>query len=53
MTDDLPQWIDRHSVNCFICGELADERECCTGKGGEGSICPRCQTKDRCEGEDD
>lgn len=35
--------IDSHSVNCFICHELVDERECVPGPDGEGEICPRCQ----------
>ena len=21
-------WIDKHSINCYFCGELVDEREC-------------------------
>lgn len=36
-------WIDRHSVNCIVCSELVDERDCLPGDEGEGSICPRCQ----------
>ena len=36
-------WIDRHSVNCFVCNDLVDERDCIPGKGGEGDICPKCQ----------
>lgn len=23
----MSEWVDRHSVTCAICGELADERE--------------------------
>lgn len=42
-TYDEPDWIDRHSVNCFICGKLVDERDCIPGSDGEGSICPDCQ----------
>ena len=37
--------IDRHSVNCFECGELVDERECIPGVDGEGDICEVCQRK--------
>lgn len=25
--DELPDWVDRYSVTCCICGDLADERE--------------------------
>ena len=41
--DSEPGWIDRHSVNCFVCGELVDERDCIPGPEGEGDICPECQ----------
>lgn len=34
--------IDRHSVNCFGCNALVDERECMPGVDGEGDICPTC-----------
>lgn len=42
-------WIDKHSVDCYFCGELADERDCIpadeyNGNDG-GDICPACQTK--------
>ncbi len=33
-TYDEPDWIDRHSVNCFICGKLVDERDCIPGSDG-------------------
>ena len=36
--------IDRHSVNCFACGKLVDERECTPGVGFEGDICSECHT---------
>ena len=42
LPDPQASWIDRHSVNCFKCGELVDERECIPGKDGEGDICPAC-----------
>jgi len=41
--DGVPKWYDRHSVNCAVCGELVDERECVPGPGGEGDVCPKCQ----------
>lgn len=25
--DEIPDWVDRHSVTCCLCGDLADERE--------------------------
>lgn len=39
--------IDKHSVNCYYCGDLKDERECAdagdyNGNDG-GSICRDCQ----------
>ena len=37
------KWIEKHSVNCFICHELVDERNCIHGNNGEGNICPNCQ----------
>lgn len=41
--------IDKHSVNCYFCGELVDERECTPAddlneKDG-GSCCPKCREK--------
>jgi len=44
--DEDPRWIDRHSVDCRVCGELVDERECINGPGGEGSVCPKCQQRE-------
>ena len=38
--------IDKHSVNCYFCGELVDERECEDADEYNdhdgGSICPKC-----------
>jgi hypothetical protein len=38
--------LDRHSVNCYFCGELVDERECIPAdeynNNDGGSICPLC-----------
>lgn len=39
-------WQERHSVNCYYCGALVDERECqpadVYNHGDGGSICPEC-----------
>ena len=35
-------WIDSHSVNCFLCHRLFDEREGMK-LSPEGEICPKCQ----------
>jgi hypothetical protein len=44
---DTNNWIDRHSVNCYICGRLVDERDCIRAdefNGGDGGdICIDCQ----------
>jgi len=42
----MSDWIDRHSVNCYFCNELVDERLCMpadafNGHDG-GDICPDC-----------
>ena len=38
---------ERHSVNCYFCGNLVDERDCLPAddyNGGDGgSICAECQ----------
>jgi hypothetical protein len=35
--------IDRHSVTCRLCGQLADERECIPAPGDDGgSVCLEC-----------
>ena len=40
-------WIDKHSVNCYFCGELVDERDCMPADSYNdndgGDICPKCQ----------
>ena len=40
-------WIDKHSVNCYFCGELEDERNCRNAddwnNNDGGSICEDCQ----------
>ena len=43
---ELADWIDKHSVNCYFCGKLFDERE---GQNADpfngndgGDICPDC-----------
>lgn len=43
---NVPDWIDKHSVNCFKCGKLVDERECIPNVEEGGSICPACQNKE-------
>jgi len=39
--------IDKHSVNCYFCGRLVDERECMSAdeynNDDGGDICPDCQ----------
>tara|TARA_B100001013_G_scaffold323232_1_gene234107 strand:+ start:103 stop:408 length:306 start_codon:yes stop_codon:yes gene_type:complete len=42
-------WVERHSVTCYFCGNLVDERDCApadayNGKDG-GDICQRCQDR--------
>jgi hypothetical protein len=40
-------WIDKHSVNCYFCNELVDERDCIPADNYNnfdgGDICPKCQ----------
>ena len=42
------QTIDRHSVNCYVCTELKDERNCSPAdkynSNNGGSICESCQS---------
>lgn len=44
---DDPSWIDRHSVNCYYCADLIDERDCMPAdkwnNNNGGDICPKCQ----------
>jgi len=47
--EDVPFWLEKHSVNCYFCNELFDERE---GQNADefnnsdgGSICPKCLEK--------
>lgn len=42
---DLGNWIDRHSVNCYICGKLFDERESYGTTDDGGDICEDCWKK--------
>lgn len=45
----MSNWIDKHSVNCYFCGELVDERDCMPAdewnRNDGGSICSKCQRK--------
>ena len=40
-------WIDKHSVNCYFCDDLVDERECMPAdiynNYDGGDICPKYQ----------
>jgi hypothetical protein len=42
----MSNWIDRHSVNCYFCGDMYDERDCLPAddynNNDGGSICPAC-----------
>lgn len=41
--------VDTHSINCCLCGLLADGRECIDGvddSGEPGQVCPHCQDQD-------
>ena len=42
-------WIEKHSVNCYFCGYLVDERECLPADefndNDGGEICPDCVKK--------
>ncbi len=41
------RWIDRHSVDCYFCGVMVDERECIPAdeynNSDGGDMCPTCQ----------
>jgi hypothetical protein len=39
-SQDQPSWVDKHSITCHNCGELADEREAV--KLEEGELCAKC-----------
>jgi len=44
-----PRWLEKHSVNCYFCGILFDEREGLDAdyfnNNDGGSICPECLLK--------
>ena len=43
--EDVYDLVDRHSVNCYDCGALVDERDCIPGDeitGDGGSLCKLC-----------
>jgi hypothetical protein len=45
--------IDKHSVNCYFCNKLVDDRECIPADefndGDGGEMCPECAKKRRNE----
>ena len=47
MRESTKNWIDNHSINCYFCGELKDERECIPANeyndNDGGDICTECQ----------
>jgi hypothetical protein len=54
----MNDWIDRHSVNCYFCGKLVDERECQPAdrfnNNDGGSICSEClKQKEHDHGEEE
>ena len=44
--ENYPRWAEKHSVNCYFCGFLVDERECANADNYNdndgGSICQNC-----------
>ena len=42
----MSDWVEKHSVNCYFCDELVDERECTPAdeynNNDGGEICPKC-----------
>jgi len=42
----MNDWISKHSVNCYFCSELVDERDCMPAdpynENDGGDICPDC-----------
>jgi len=44
--EETEVWVDRHSVNCYFCGILVDERDCKNADNYNnddgGSICRKC-----------
>ena len=49
LEEKCPSQVDKHSVNCYFCAELVDERECVDADeyndGDGGTICPKCQSQ--------
>ena len=45
----MSDWVDKHSVNCYFCGKLVDERNCMPAdqfnNNDGGDICTECSTK--------
>lgn len=52
MGDQEHGWVDKHSVGCYFCGVLFDEREGQNAdefnNGDGGSICPACLKEKVC-----
>lgn len=44
--ENNPRWVDRHSVNCYFCGILFDERDGVPAgqwnNNDGGTACPEC-----------
>jgi len=42
----MSKWMEKHSVNCYFCGKLVDERECQSADNYNnddgGTICNEC-----------
>jgi len=53
---DSPDWIESHSVNCYFCGKLVDERDCTPADdlndSNGGECCPECRKARTTEQED-
>ena len=40
----MNNWIEKHSINCYLCGDLVDERDCIPADpyndNDGGELCP-------------
>ena len=41
----MTDWIEKHSVNCYHCDILFDERDSCGTTTDGGDVCPDCANK--------